>query len=83
MIWFFSRDKRSLTIETRYDNVTHEFVAIVTGLAGPTITKRFPTPDAFREWLLGMEHELTADHWTPDGPPHILPDGWRDTPWKL
>jgi len=30
-----------------------------------------------------MEGELAREHWTPDGPPHILPDGWRDKPWKL
>jgi len=82
MVWFFSRNQRSLSIETRYDNETHEFVAIVTGLAGPTITKRFSTPEAFGEWLLMMEGELAREHWTPDGPPHILPDGWRDRPWK-
>jgi hypothetical protein len=83
MVWFYTRNKQSLTLETRYDNETHEYVGILTGLGGPAITKRFPTPEAFREWLEVLQRDLAADQWTPDGLPHILPDGWRDRPWSL
>lgn len=83
MLWFYSRNQQSLSIETRFDNVSREFVGTVTGLAGPPITKRFSTPDAFREWLLEMERDLASQQWQADGQPHVLPDGWRDAPWRL
>jgi hypothetical protein len=83
MVWFFTRNQQSLAVETRYDKATDEFVGIVTGLGGPAVTKRFSTPEAFRTWLAALERDLVADRWTPDGRPHILPDGWRETPWVL
>jgi len=83
MVWFYTRDKQSLTLETRYDNATHEYVVVVTGLAGSPVTKRFTSSDAFHEWLVTLENDLAAEKWTSDGPPHILPDGWRDKPWAL
>jgi hypothetical protein len=83
MVWFYTRNTEKLTVEFRYDNVTDEFVATVTGLAGPPMTKRFPSPAAFREWIAHLEEDLAAGKWKTDGPPHVLPDGWRDRPWIL
>lgn len=83
MVWFYTRDRQSLTLETRYDNTTNEFVAVLTGLAGSPITKRFASSEAFQEWIDTIEHDLTAGKWVANGPPHILPDGWRDKPWAL
>ena len=83
MVWFYTRNQQSLTVETRYDNSTNEFVGILTGLAGPRITKRFSTAEAFREWLESLERQLADQKWKADGEPHILPDGWRDKPWAL
>lgn len=83
MVWFYTRNQQSLTLETRYDNVTHEYVGILTGLAGPPVTKRFSSADAFRDWLETLDRDLGAQNWKPDGTPHILPDGWRDKPWSL
>ena len=83
MVWFYTRNQQSLTLETRYDNMADEFVGILTGLAGPPITKRFRTADAFRVWIEGLERDLGEQQWKADGPPHILPDGWRDKPWAL
>ena len=83
MVWFYTRHQQSLTLETRYDNATREYVAVLTGLGGAPITKRFTRPEAFQEWIDKMEAELTAGQWTANGPPHILPDGWRDKPWSL
>ena len=82
MVWFYTRRQQSLTIETRYDNATSEYVGIVTGFAAEPITKRFATPDAFREWLEGLDRDLSAQQWQSDGM-HVLPDGWRDRPWSL
>jgi hypothetical protein len=83
MLWFYTRNQQSLTLETRYDNATHEYVAVLTGLAGEPVTKRFTSSEAFQEWIVTLESELAAGKWTADGPPHILPDGWRDKPWSL
>ena len=83
MVWFYTRNQQSLALETRYDNATAEFVGILVGLGGPAITKRFSTPEAFRDWIEALERDLVADRWTPEGTPHILPDGWRDKPWSL
>ncbi len=83
MLWFYSRRHEKLTLETRYDNATQEFVGTLTGLGGPPIEKRFASPEAFREWIVGIEQDLAAQQWKADGGPHILPDGWRDKPWSL
>jgi hypothetical protein len=83
MLWFYTRNQQSLTLETRYDNATHEFVGIVTGLASSPITKRFSKAEAFREWIDTLERSLAEERWKADGAPHILPDGWRDKPWSL
>jgi hypothetical protein len=83
VVWFYTRDTQTLTLETRYDNATHEFVGILTDLAGPPITKRFATPESFREWIVWIERDLATRNWKSDGPPHILPDGWADRPWSL
>ena len=78
MIWFYSRDNKSLRLETRYDNDTLEYVGLLTHPDGRHESKRFTTVDAFREWLVTLEDELAEEHWTPTGAPHILPDGWPD-----
>ncbi len=83
MVWFYTRRRQSITLETRYDNATHEYVGILTGIGGPPMTKRFSTPESFTEWIVSLERDLLAEDWTPDGPPHVLPDGWRDNPWRL
>jgi hypothetical protein len=76
MLWFFSRDNDSLRLETRYDNDTLEYVGLLTHPDGRHESKRFTTVDAFRDWLVTLEDELAAEHWTPTGAPHVLPDGW-------
>jgi hypothetical protein len=80
VVWFYSRNHQSLAVETRYDNASSEFVGTVRLPGGPSVTKRFSTALAFREWLQTVERDLIADLWASDGPPHILPDGWRDQP---
>ena len=80
MVWFYKRDRASLSVETRYDNDTAEYVAVVTHPDGRQQTKRFFTREAFREWLMALEQELQHEQWVPDGPVHVLPDGWPDKP---
>ena len=80
MVWFYKRDRSSLSVETRYDNETAEYVAVVVHPDGRQQTERFLTREAFREWLEGLEQKLQHEHWMPDGPVHVLPDGWPDKP---
>jgi hypothetical protein len=80
MIWFYQRDRLSLSLETRYDNKTDEYVAVLFHPDGREQTERFRTREAFREWLLALEQRLSHERWAPDGPPHVLPDGWPDKP---
>jgi hypothetical protein len=78
MLWFYERDHVSLRVETRYDNETAEYVAILYHPDGRQEMQRFDKRDAFREWLVSLEQYLEADRWTRQGPPHILSDGWPD-----
>jgi hypothetical protein len=80
MLWFYARNRVSLSLETRFDNETAEYVAIVYHPDGRRQTERFDTREAFHEWLVTTEQTLASDHWKPDGPPHVLPDGWPDKP---
>jgi hypothetical protein len=82
MVWFYIRNHQSLAIETRYDNSSSEFVGTVRNPGGPSVTKRFSTAAAFREWLQTVDRDLVTDQWAPDGTPRILQDGWRDKPWS-
>ena len=83
MVWFYTRNQQSLTLETRFDNATNEFVGILTGLTASPVTKRFSTVEGFRNWIEAMERDLAEQQWKADGAPHVLPDGWRDKPWSL
>ena len=80
MVWFYERDHVSLSLETRYDNETAEYVAILRHPDGRRQTERFATGEALREWLVTLEQKLASERWTADGPPHFLPDGWPDKP---
>jgi hypothetical protein len=80
MVWFYKRDQVSLSVETRYDNETAEYVAIVVRPDGRLQTERFLTREAFREWLMALEQQLQHEQWVPDGPVHVLPDGWPHKP---
>jgi hypothetical protein len=80
MIWFYSRDHVSLSLETRHDNKSGQYEAILIHPDGRRQTERFGSGQSFREWLLAEEQKLAKEPWAPDGPPHILPDGWPDKP---
>lgn len=77
MIWFFSRDRDSLQLETRYDNETLEYVGIVTRPNGLREVTRFAALDEFQAWLAKFEHGLEEEHWSRKGP-QIVPEGWPD-----
>jgi hypothetical protein len=76
MLWFYTSEQQSLTVETRFDNDSHEYVATVMGATGIPESTRFKSADEFRTWLVALERNLTAQRWRSDGPPHIFPEGW-------
>ena len=78
MLWFYRRDNESMSLETRYDNQTLEYLGILTHPDGRRETRRFPTALAFRGWLVTLDRKLTARRWAQNGLPHILSDGWPD-----
>jgi hypothetical protein len=80
MVWFYKRERSSLSLETRYDNETAEYVATVIYPDGRRQIERFRTREAFRERLMALEQQLQHEHWEPDGPAHVLPDGWPNKP---
>lgn len=79
MLWFFERERESLRLETRYDNDTGEFVAIVRWPDGRQQTERFTEREEFRSWLVAHDNALEAERWTPNTPV-VLPYGWPDKP---
>jgi hypothetical protein len=78
MLWFYERDTIVLRLETRYDNTTAEYVALLHHPDGRQELQRFSKLEAFRQWLVALEQTLAADQWTRKGSPDILPDGWPD-----
>jgi len=77
MLWFYERDKESLTVETRYDNDTSEFVVIVLFPDGHTQAERFTDGDAYGAWLERFERDLEEQRWMRHGDgPVVLPYGW-------
>lgn len=47
MIWFYERDKVALRLETRYDNTTAEYVAVLHHPDGRQELQRFIKREAF------------------------------------
>ena len=79
MVWFYKRDHVSLSIETRYDNATSDYVAVV---VRPDGRQR---PSALHGTSIsGVAHGNGATAPAPamgaGGPVHILPDGWPHKP---
>lgn len=78
MIWLYERGAEVLRIETRFDNGASEFELIWHRPDGTTTSERFPTEEAFRARLAGVEAALKTEHWNRSGSPQILRQGWKD-----
>jgi hypothetical protein len=76
MVWFWTRANQQLQLDTWYDNDTAEFVVTVHRFDGPEETERFRDIAAFRARLVVLERQLETEHWTHEGPPIIIPDGF-------
>jgi hypothetical protein len=80
MLWFFDRADESLTIETRYESGTSEFVFIARFPDGRERIERFTNPEAFGACLQALERQLAEEHWSNRGKPIILPHRCQDRP---
>jgi hypothetical protein len=80
MVWFYKRGSVSLSLETRYDNDTKEYVSVVVHPDGRREEQRFDRREEFGRWLKEFEERLANERWAADGPVHILPEGWPDKP---
>ena len=76
MVWFFERGSRTISLETRYDNDSGEYLAIVINGEGRETIERFPSAGRFRGWLFAWETRLVEQDWRPSGSPILMPDGW-------
>jgi hypothetical protein len=74
MVWLFERDKESCRLETRYDNLTAQYVLTIVQSDGAERTERFTDAAHFRARLVVLEHDLEG--WTSHDPV-FLKDGWR------
>ncbi|HUK35327.1 MAG TPA: hypothetical protein VLV86_15530 [Vicinamibacterales bacterium] len=76
MVWFFRRNRERLQMDTFYDNNTAEFVLRLSYPDGRRDVERFTSLARFREGIQTAEQRLSADRWTQEGEPVIIPDGF-------
>jgi hypothetical protein len=60
MVWYYKREQASLSVETRYDNETAEYVAIVVRPDGHQQTERFLTHHVPKKCRPSTKASLTA-----------------------
>ena len=76
MIWFWSRAKEQLQLETRFDNDTREYVLTIRYSDNRQEFERFPDVASFQQRLTSLERQLEADHWVQSGTPVFDPTGF-------
>ena len=77
MVWFFGRGNETVQIETRFDNVTREYVLEIAWADRAAETERFLLLPEFQARIAAVEQQLRAQSWAQVGGPEILTDGWR------
>ena len=77
MLWFFQNGDGKLRLETRFDNSTGQYVAIVQWPDGREQVEKFDDVRTFRDRLCALEDQLASDHFEQVGGPVIQPNGWR------
>lgn len=75
MLWFFERRDQVMQLETRFDNDTSEYLAIVRWPDGREDTERFSDAESFGARLVVLEQQLETAQWRRSGS-EIVPDGW-------
>jgi hypothetical protein len=77
MVWFFGRGSEKVQVQTRFDNVSREYVLEVAWSDGRIETERFHELAAFEARTKAVEQQLKSDSWVQIGGPDIVPEGWR------
>ena len=76
MLWFYRRDEDLITVETRFDEATSEYVLIMQTADHDQTIERFKDLRAFQDRLVRAEEQLAQDRWKQAGAPVFLLDGW-------
>lgn len=76
MVWFFTRHRERVQLDTFYDNNTAEFVLRLFHPDGSQEVERFASLAQFREGIERTEQRLLAERWTQDGEPIFIPEGF-------
>src|SRR5438128_9813486 len=69
MLWFYQREKELITVETRFDEATGEYLLVTQTADHQSQIERFKDLRAFEERLVSAEKKLAAERWTQVGPP--------------
>jgi hypothetical protein len=77
MVWFFGRGSETVKVQTRFDNVTREYVLEIAWGDGRVETERFRELSDFEARTKAVEQRLKSDSWAQIGGPDIVPEGWR------
>jgi hypothetical protein len=77
MLWFFRNGDEKLSLETRYDSSTEQYVVVVQWPDGKKQVERFADARLFRERLCVFEDQFESQHFEQVGGPIIQPNGWR------
>ena len=76
MIFIFERGATVTELETRFDNVAHDYVLELREPGRPEQVERFKDAESFRVRLVETERRLEGQKWRRTGPPILQPDGW-------
>ena len=76
MVWFFTRQRERIQMDTFYDNNTGEFVLRLYYPDGSKQVERFASLAQFRDAVRSAEQRLLADRWAQDGHPVVIPEGF-------
>ena len=72
MVWFFTRGRDVVRIETRFDSRTGEYVLTIGWAGGRETVEWYQTVDAFAARLRILEAELARDRWSQNDGPKLL-----------
>ena len=76
MVWFFTKNRERVQMDTFYDNDANEFVLRLYYPDGTRSVERFDSIARFRDGIESAERKLTAERWAQEGPPVFIPEGF-------
>jgi hypothetical protein len=73
MVWFFGRGSETVKVQTRFDNVTREYVLEIAWGDGRVETERFRELSDFEARTKAVEQRLKSDSWVRSAAPTSSP----------